>query len=66
MMCDRCGTTIRGEADTFAPETGSGVAATVVMCKGGCRPDDRQRYPVEPIVLTPQDPRYRPRRRLRR
>jgi hypothetical protein len=59
MICDRCGKTIRGKADTVSVETGSGVSATVSLCPGSCRPEARQRYPVQPITLTPQDPRPR-------
>jgi RNase P subunit RPR2 len=55
MICDRCGTIIRGKADQVFIETGSGVSATVLLCPGSCRPEARQRYP--------QDPRSRQRRR---
>ena len=66
MMCDRCGKTIRGKADVVSVETGSGVSATLSLCPGSCRPEARQRYPEEPIVLSIQDPRSRPRRRPHR
>jgi hypothetical protein len=66
MMCDRCARPIRGAYDEFAPETGSGAAATVVMHKGGCLPAKRQRYPEPPVVLAPPTPRSRQRRRPHR
>lgn len=59
MMCDRCGKTIRGKADIISVETGSGVSATLALCPGSCRPEARQRYPEEPIVLSTQNPRSR-------
>lgn len=65
MICDRCGKTIRGKADIVSIETGSGVSAAVSLCPGSCRPEARQRYPEEPLVLTPEDPRYRKVRRRR-
>lgn len=66
MMCDRCGNSIRGAVERVAIETGSGVAGEVLLCKGGCRPQARQRYPEEPLVLSAQIPRPRQRRSPRR
>jgi hypothetical protein len=62
MMCARCDKPLAdGLYEEFAPEIGTGAAATIRTCLGWCRPAQRQRYPEQP--LSSQTPRPRALRR---